>query len=360
MSGPRLVLPLVLVLALAGLPGCGRSDAALVAQEADKPGVEVRAVTRGELVRVLSSSTNLSAAREASVVAESAGEVEAILVEEGDRVRAGQVLARLDSQRLRLTLAQQRALEQRLTNQAARSHDLAARKLISVEAEDRARYDHAAQRAARELAELELAHTEIRAPFAGVITRRHIKPGQTLAVHDAAFDLADFASLEARLSVPEAALAEVQVGRPAEFSTDAFPGQTFQARVARVAAVVDASTGTAAVTLAVDAAHTNLRPGQMVRARITLERQPDAVLIPRTALIEQSGASSVFVIDQGVAVRRAVTLGASQDDLIQVLTGLAPGEEVAVLGQGQLRDQQPVLVIRAPEPPAVTAPVAAL
>ncbi len=361
MYGVRKATPFVLVLWLAALPGCGRSDAALVAKEAEKPGVEVRTVRRGDLVRVHSGSANLSASRSASVVAESAGEVEQILVEEGDRVSAGQVLARLDSQRLRLSLAQQRSIEQRLAHEAERSHNLANRQLISAEAEDRARFDHAAQRATRDLAALDLAHTEIRAPFAGVITRRLIKPGQTLALHEVAFELADFASLEARLSVPEAALAGIKVGQSAEFSADAFPGQPFRSRVQRVAAVVDAATGTAAVILAVDAAHTELRPGQMVRVRITLDRQEDAVLIPRSALTinTPNGAPSVFVIAQGLARRHPVTLGASQDDLIQVVSGVEPGDEVAVLGHSQLSDQQPVLVIRSPRELATVAPLAA-
>lgn len=359
MYGVRKATPFVLVLCLAVLPGCGRSDAALVAKEAEKPGVEVRTVRRGNLVRVHSGSANLSASRAASVVAESAGEVEQILVEEGDRVSAGQVLARLDSQRLRLSLAQQRSIEQRLAHEAERSHNLASRQLISAEAEDRARFDHAAQRATRDLAALDLAHTEIRAPFAGVITRRLIKPGQTLALHEVAFELADFASLEARLSVPEAALAGIKVGQSAEFSADAFPGQPFRSHVQRVAAVIDAATGTAAVILAVDAAHTELRPGQMVRVRITLDRQQDAVLIPRSALINTpNGAPSVFVIAQGLARRHPVTLGASQDDLIQVLSGVEPGDEVAVLGHSQLSDQQAVLVIRKPDAAVAAAPLA--
>lgn len=361
MSGLRFAVPIVFVLSLAILPGCGRSDAALVAQAPEKPGVEVRTVSRGDLIRVLSGSANLSANRAASVVAESAGEVEQMFVEEGDHVSAGQVLARLDSQRLRLALAQQRSIEQRLAHEAERSHNLARRQLISAEAEDRARFDHAAQRAALDLAALDLAHAEIRAPFSGVITRRHIKPGQTLARHEVAFDLADFASLEARLSVPEAALADIKVGQSAEFSADAFPGQRFHSQVQRVPAVVDATTGTAAVTLAVDAAQTTLRPGQMVRVRITLDRQEDAVLVPRSALLDTiDGEPTVFVIDQGLAHRRAVQLGSSQDDLVQILSGLEPGEQVAVLGHSQLSDQQAVLVIREQDSPASAVPLAAL
>lgn len=97
----------------------------------------------------------------------------------------------------------------------------------------------------------------------------------------------------------------------------------------------------------------------MVRVRITLDRQQDAVLIPRSALINTpNGAPSVFVIAQGLARRHPVTLGASQDDLIQVLSGVEPGDEVAVLGHSQLSDQQAVLVIRKPDAAVAAAPLA--
>ena len=360
MTGRRLAALLILDLALLLLSGCNRSDAARLSQEADRPGVEVRVASRGELVRVVRGSASLSAARAATVVSQSTGEIEAILVEEGDRVHAGQVLARLDSQRLRLTLAKQRAVEQRLAHESERSRTLASRQLISAEAADRARFDHLAQLAASDLAALDLAHATIRAPFAGVITRRLVRPGQTLELNQAAFELADFESLEARLSVPESALADIAVGQAAEFEVDALPGQRFSSQVIRVPAVVDAATGTAPVTLAVDAAGTSLRPGLMVRVRITVERLEDVVRVPKSALTEWSdGLASVFVIDQGIARRQPVTLGASQDDWVQVLTGVEPGAEVAVLGLSQLRDQQAVSVIRSPDAAEASASLAA-
>jgi len=338
---------------LAGLQGCGSSDAAVAKKDeeaASKPAIQVQQVSQGELVRVLTSTANLDARQSATIVSETGGEVLSLLVEEGDQVHKGQVLARLDAERARLSLAQQAATERRLAHENERQQMLEARHMVSAEAVERTRFDHAAQTAQMDLARLSVSRAEIRAPFSGVITRRHIKPGQMLTTSTPAFDIADFSQLEARLSIPEAALIDVAVGQSAELSADAFPGRSFGARVDRVAAVVDAQSGTAPITLDIAEAGTPLRPGQLVRVTITLDRIQDALLMPRAALVSDAQGPAVFVVEKGIVHRRAVKLGASQGDLVQVLEGLALGNEVAVLGHGQLSDADAVEVVKGLEP----------
>jgi membrane fusion protein, multidrug efflux system len=342
-----LALPLVLVCTLM-LQACGSSDAAVAEaeQEIFRPGVQVQRVAQGDLVRVLTSTATLEARRAATIVSETGGEVLSLLVEEGDHVQKGQVLARLDAERARLSLAQQAATERRLAHENERQHLLQQRKMVSAEAVERSRFDHAAQTAQVNLARLSVTRSEIRAPFSGVITRRHIKPGQMLTTSTPAFDLADFSELEARLSIPESALIDVAVGQSAELSADAFPGRNFGARVDRIAAVVDAKSGTAPITLDVAEAGTPLRPGQLVRVTITLDRIQNALLLPRAAVLTHKQMPVVFVIADSIAHRRPVKLGASQGDQVQVLEGIEEGAEVAVLGHGQLSDADPVEIVQ--------------
>jgi membrane fusion protein (multidrug efflux system) len=329
------------------LSGCGPSDAKVAdAKQVDRKGVQVASVEQGELVRSLTGTATLEARRAATVVSETGGEVLRLLVEEGDRVEKGQVLARLDSERARLTLAQQAATERRLSHDRDRHALLQARNMISAEALERSRFDHAAQSAQMDLARLEVSRADIRAPFSGVITRRHIKPGQMLKVGVPAFDIADFSELEARLSIPEAALVDVAPEQAAELSADAFPGRTFGARVDRIAAVVDGKSGTAPITLDVAEAGTPLRPGQLVRVTITLDRINDAVLLPRAAVIAERKATSVFVVEGGIAHRRSVELGAAEGDRVQVLSGLEAGEDVVVIGHNQLIDADAVEIVQ--------------
>lgn len=328
------------------LNGCGQSDAAVASAEPEsKKGVQVQLVEQGELVRTLTGTATLEARRSATIVSETGGEVLSLLVEEGDTVQKGQVLARLDAERARLALAQQSATERRLAHESERHALLQSRNMVSAEAVERTRFDHDAQSAQMDLARLQVSRSEIRAPFSGVITRRHIKPGQMLTTSTPAFDIADFAELEARLAVPEGALIDVAVGQPAELSADAFPGRNFGARVDRIAAVVDGKSGTAPVTLDIAETGTPLRPGQLVRIDITLDRIKDALLLPRAAVLTDRKATEVFVIENGIAHRRAVQLGASQGDQIQVLAGVSAGTQVAVIGQNQLSDEDPVEIV---------------
>ena len=330
------------------LNGCDQSDAATASATPDKKGVGVRAIEQGELVRVLTGTATLEARRSATVVSETGGEVLSLLVEEGDNVKQGQILARLDAERARLSLAQEGATERRLAHESERHALLQARNMVSAEAVERTRFDHDAQSAQMDLARLEVRRTEIRAPFSGVVTRRHVKPGQMLTTGTPAFDVADFSELEARLSIPEAALADVVVGQLADLSADAFPGRSFGARVDRIAAVVDGHSGTAPVTLDVAEAGTALRPGQLVRVTITLERLQNAVLLPRAAVLGDRKAPAVYIVENGIVHRRDVQLGATQGDQVQVLAGLDVGNEVVVIGQGQLSDEDAVEIVRGP------------
>lgn len=363
-ADPRRTL-LALALIVGGLPGitgCGASaqQAAAPAADAAAPAagtaVEVAVVARGPLQSLYGGTATLEAERAATLVAELPGEVLDVLVEEGDRVVAGQVLARLDGTRARLELARQRSLAARLEQDARRNGELLARSMVSREAADRVRYDHATQSAAVALAALDLARMEIRAPYAGVITRRHIRQGTWLDAREAAFEIADFDHLRARVDVPEQAAAGLAAGQPVQFSADALPGETHQASVARVAPVVDAQTGTVAAVVAVDNRAGRLRPGLFVRLSIEQAHVPDAVLMPRAALRGEGAEAAVYVVDadQRVALRR-VAVGVRQGELVQVLSGVEPGTQVITLGPATLKPGDRVVVVNDPAPSAIVA-----
>lgn len=338
---------LIFSLVSAGLiSGCAQSDAG--ASESTAPhrqAVQVQSVVRGPMTVLHGGTATLEAERAATVVAQTAGEVIDVLVEEGDSVRQGQVLARLDGRRARLSLAQQQATQRRLSHESERHQMLKDRNMVSKEIVERARFDHVAQTAQTELAALEVARSEIRAPFDGTITRRHVRPGQMLATNTAVFDIADFSSLEARLSVPESSLAAIAKGQAATLHADAFPNQQFVAAVDRIAAVVDGRTGTAQVTLDVVESGSSLRPGQLVRIVITTQHLDDAVLLPRAAVL-MDREPAVFVVENGIAHRRDVRLGVSQGDLVQALSGIDAGSEVVIIGQSQISDNDAVEVVQ--------------
>ena len=329
------------------LSGCGSSDAkSVAANEADQAvAVETVQPRRGELRRLFSGTAVLVAERSAHLVSETGGEVLQILVEEGDRVAKGQVLARIDGERARLALAQTASIGKRLDHEAKRADLLLSKQMIAADAAERARYERDAQRAAIDLAALSVSKTEIRAPYAGVITRRHIKDGQWLAPSGLAFEIADFDDLVAELPVPEKELAGLASGQPVAITADAFRDAEFKGEVERIAAVVDAASGTANVRIDVSESGTPLRPGQFVRIAIERERVTDALMLPKQALVIDGKHSEVFTVSNGRAQRQRVTLGGEQDGWVQLLSGLADNAQVITLGQAQLSDGDAVVIV---------------
>jgi membrane fusion protein (multidrug efflux system) len=330
-----------------GLSGCGQSDAKSAGKSEAAPALAVETVQprRGELVRVFSGTATLAAERAANLVSENGGEVLKIFVEEGDRVVAGQILARIEGERARLALAQTASIAKRMEHEAKRADLLLDKKMIATDAAERTRFERDAQRAAVDLAALSFSKSEIRAPYAGVITRRHIKDGQWLAPNGLAFEIADFADLVADLPVPEKELAGLSAGQPVSIGADAFRGRTFAGAVERVAAIVDAASGTATVRIDLDEANTPLRPGQFVRIGIERERVADALLLPKSALVLDGKRAEVFTVSNGLAHRQKVTLGGEQDGLVHVLSGLADNAQVVSLGQSQLSDGDAVVIV---------------
>ena len=165
--------------------------------------VEVQPLKRAEMAAVYSGTAPVEAHEQAVVVAKVGGEVRQIYVEEGDSVQPGQVLARLDGDRLRLTLAQTDANLRKLERDYKRTLELADKGLVPKSTAENTKFDLDALRAGYESARLELNYTEIRAPIKGVISMRNIKVGNTIMPNDPTFTITDLDPLVAYVHVPE-------------------------------------------------------------------------------------------------------------------------------------------------------------
>ncbi len=209
------------------------------------------------------------------VIAKVGGEVRQIFVEEGDRVRAGQVLAQLDDRQLRLQAAQTRAALAKAERDFNRQVELNEKGLVSAGAFESLKYDLDNQRAADDLAQLNLSYSAIRAPFAGVVAERHVKLGKELAVGAPVFRVTDPTPLKASVFVPERELARLKPGQPANVAADALAGRSFPAHVKLVSPMVDAATATFKVTLEVDDPKGDLKPGMFARVGIVFERRAE-------------------------------------------------------------------------------------
>jgi membrane fusion protein, multidrug efflux system len=347
----RYALPaafLVAAIAL-GLSGCESSDAsqkgdAAKAAESAIP-VEIARPARRELLATYSGTATLEAEADAEVIAKVQGEVQQLLVEEGDRVTAGQLLAALDGRQLRLEAAQAAAELAKLERDYRRQVELNQKGLVAAGTFESLRYDLDSLRARHDLAALQLSYTQIRAPFAGVIATRQVKVGQTVQPNAALFRITDPSPLKAHVYVPERELRRLKPGQTASVHVDAAPGRAFLAEVTLVSPTIDTRTATFKATVEIDDRNGELRPGMFARVGIVFERKQQALQIPRVALVETDGERSVFIVQEGVARQKSVGTGLSDAGNVEIVTGLAGDEQVVVVGQSGLKDGNKVRVV---------------
>jgi membrane fusion protein (multidrug efflux system) len=350
----------LLLALIAVLGGCKKGGEAQAKDKEDKGPeavpVEVVVVARRPIAASYSGTAPLEARAESQVVAKTSGVALAVLVEEGQMVRAGQVLVRLDPDRARLQAAQSAAQMRKLEANYARSTQLSKQQLISANDLDQLKYDLENARAVNRLANLELSYANVVAPISGVIASRSIKTGNFVQINTPIFRIVDTSRLEATLNVPERELATLKPGQPVSMQVDAIPGRKFEGVVDRVAPVVDSGSGTFRV-IAAFAGGGLLQPGMFGRVRIDYDQRADAIVIPRVALLEGEGDPAVFTVRAGKAVRVPVKLGYVDGAWAELTSGLKLGEPVVTAGKVALRDGSAVQVLGQPEKRTAAAPV---
>jgi membrane fusion protein (multidrug efflux system) len=354
---------------------CGSSEDAEKNTAAALIPVEVASAAHESITANYSGTATLEAVGEADVVAKTTGIVLQLSVEEGMHVEKGQVLAMLDDDTARNKLAQATAT----LKKAEASYDKAekgfALKITPKADYDSTKYDLEAQRAIVAGARIEVAYTRIVAPIAGVISRRSIKLGNLVKTNDTMFHIVDLDPLQAVLNVPERNLDTLKAGQPVRMKVDALGGKAFDGTIARIAPVVDAASGTFRATCEFRDTTQTLKPGMFGRIEVAYDQHHDALIVPRNAIVEEDGESSVFVIEPAppktvkpetpkgkngeavaaepakprpaafVAKRRIVQTGYSDGDRIEVRDGLKQGERVITIGRNAVREGTEVQVI---------------
>jgi membrane fusion protein (multidrug efflux system) len=349
LSRRRSAIPAALLLSsLLLLSACkGEGDALAKAAEDKAPDavpVEVQPVSRRSIAASYSGTASLEPLAESQVVAKTSGVALQVLVEEGQAVKAGQVLVRLDPDRARLQAAQSSAQLHKLEANFARSQQLANQQLISQNDIEQLRYDVENMRAVNRLANLELSYTNVIAPISGVIASRSIKTGNFVQINTPIFRIVDNSRLEATLNVPERELATLKSGLPVKLQADALPGQQFEGIVDRIAPVVDSGSGTFRVICSFDAVGV-LQPGMFGRISVDYDQRANALVVPRNALLDDDNEPAVYAVRDGKAVRVPVKLGYVDGSFVEVREGLEEGAQVVTAGKLALREGSTVQVI---------------
>ncbi|PPT30607.1 efflux RND transporter periplasmic adaptor subunit [Xanthomonas arboricola] len=339
--------------------GGGEAKAAEEKKTVDAVPVEIAKAARRAVAASYTGTAALEPRAEAQVVAKTSGVALAVMVEEGQKVSAGQALVRLDPDRAHLAVAQSEAQLRKLENSYRRATQLVGQQLVSAADVDQLKFDVENSRAQHRLASLELSYTTVQAPISGVIASRSIKTGNFVQINTPIFRIVDDSQLEATLNVPERELATLKSGQPVTLLADALPGQQFIGKVDRIAPVVDSGSGTFRVICAFGQGAEALQPGMFGRIRIDYDQRKDALVIPRLALLDD-GEPAVFVVRNGKASRVPVKLGYAEGPWLEVRQGLKEGDQVVTAGKVALRDGTAVQVIGQPDrkPVAAAAPAA--
>jgi membrane fusion protein (multidrug efflux system) len=310
-------------------------------------------VTSGDIASYWTGTATLEAEKETGVVAKVGGVVERILVEEGDYVTVGQVLAELDDEKLAVQMEQARANLEKLRSDYDRARELFDESLVSAQEFQRTKYEYESQKAAYDLCALDLEYAAIRSPISGVVAERLIKVGNMVLANSAVFRVTDPDPLLAVLHVPERQVGRLMDGQRAMITVDALGEAEFEGMVDRISPVVDPSTGTIKVTVEVYDASRSLKPGMFARINIVHNVHSGALLAPRDAIMEEDDEASVFVVSDSTAFRRVVKTGFVNSVHIEIMDGLALGDTVVTTGKGSLKDSSRVEMVNLETAPEI-------
>ncbi len=324
-------------------------EAAAEEEEAPPIPVETGTPLRGDILAVYTGTAPIEAYAEADIIAKVDGEIRALHVEEGDMVSENQILATLDGDRLRLELSESKARLQKLQRDFERNEDLQSKGLISEGDFEKIQYDLQALQASYNLASLELDYTQIRATIGGVISQRHVKLGNTIKTGDPVYRVTSLDPLVAYMYVPEREFRQIAAGQPVHIDIDALPGPAIQSTVTRVSPIVDPETGTFKITIEIHDDQRRIKPGMFGRMSIVFDMHAEVLQVPRSAIIDRAGELSVFVVEDGVGIRRTIQTGFSSAGMVEVTQGLSDGESVITIGHVGLKNEAKVVVINQPD-----------
>jgi len=297
--------------------------------------VEVVSVARRSVAAFHRAASSIEADRLVEVPCRAAGRVRVVHAEEGDWVESGDIMAELenDRQKVELRRAELKLAEQQ--RKLERSRQMQAEELISEEEFDTIQATHDQAVAERDLAQITLDETYVKAPYDGQVTNRTVVDGQQVQSGIAAYTLADFSPLRVRVHLPEPIAAKVNVGEIVVLETE-IEGAELSAEVERVSPVVDPATGTVRVTLRLPEG-ARARVGGFVKARLTTDRKRDVLAVPKLALVEEGGMRSVFVAEADTVRKVEIATGLYDETHIEITGGLEEGWSVVTLGRGGLR-----------------------
>jgi RND family efflux transporter MFP subunit len=329
--------------------------------------VELGAVTRADMAEQITVVGNLVGAATVQAAPKINGRLASVTVRMGDRVTRGQTMARLEDSEIREQVRQteasfnvaeatvrQREADLRFAQtNLDRSRSLFERQLLSKQTLDDAESRQQASAAQLDLARAQLAQSQARveelkinltdtvitSPVTGFVGSRTLDPGAWVTPNTAFISVVDISTVRLIANVVEKDLRRIEAGLAAEVGVDAYPGEQFMGKVARVAPVLDPATRTAQIEVEIANPQGRLKPGMYANVRFTVDRRPKTLVVPTNSVVEWEGKRGVFVPGDGdTATFHPITLGLQDQKQTEVASGLSEGDRIITTGAGSLRE----------------------
>ncbi|ROH91086.1 efflux RND transporter periplasmic adaptor subunit [Stagnimonas aquatica] len=357
----------------AGKPTAAPADAAAEGEKKPTGPLELAAgdvasVSTASLVRRLPLSGSLTPLSQTTIKAKVGGELLEVRVREGQAVNKGEVLARIDTRNQQAQVASQRAgLEKAKADLALaklnleNNQRLLQKNFIAQNVLDTSQSTYESAVANVKLAEAQLQLAEIglhdavvRAPFAGIISRRLAEPGEKVSSDSPLLGLVDLTQLELQASAPASEIPSVKPGQKAQVRVDGYGDQRFEATVARINPATEQGSRSILIYLSLDNSAGLLRGGMFAQGELVIGQSGEGPVVPVAAIRSEAGLKYVMAVVDGKLQQKSVKLGLSTEDnaLVEVLEGLKPGDVVVVGRLDSLKSGTAVVLKSAAAPAA--------
>jgi RND family efflux transporter MFP subunit len=307
--------------------------------------VETTVAVAGDISSYILLSSNLETERMTDVYGRVQGLVEGIYAQEGDYVRKGQVLLKLEPEEYALEEARARVDYEQEQNLYERKKSMFDKNLLSKEEFETSGFSVQAKEILWQQARLNLNFTKIESPISGVVGERMVRQGDRVQPSDKLFTVINSDEMIAVVHVPEMEIGAIRKDQVAYITSRHLQDEQFSGWIKRVSPVVDPQSGTFKVTIGIKNENNRLRPGMFVNAHIIIDTHQNTVLIPKTALLYENEQMHVLVVRDSVAHKIKLNAGYQDYEKVEALAGIAHGEKIVVVGQAGLKDQTRVKIV---------------
>ena len=298
-----------------------------------------------ELNSELSLIGTIMAGSDVNIVAEAGGRIIRLNAKPGDYKSAGSVIAEIDSEFRRASLQSAQAGYDKAKSDFLRMETMFKEGVVNAMQMDQARYGFQAAEAQLLMAKRQLRDTRVTTPISGIINAKMVDQGATVGMNAVIANIVDISMLKVKVNVSEKDAFVLKPGDKVEVSTDVYPGVMFSGAVMSIAPKADeAHTYPVEISMKNSKTHP-LKAGMFGRVRFNSVEKSQALIIPRKALIGSIKNAKVFVVNNGRVELRPVQTGSDAGTMLEIVSGLQPGESIVTNGQNNLRSGSKVTII---------------